>query len=267
MILITPVMLATLAAPPPALAQSPGRLSDKQVEATMKQVADGLDRFVDQMDPRVRKAVIKNERGEVDVKAFLDDLRKASDAMRSRFDPPRYSANAEVLAFLTQARRLDDGIGRRPGMSGADPAWEVVKPSLARLGGAYGVDWSTEPGAWAAARTSDDEVKTALRGLEKNAQGLRKELEKDLKKDKSLDAAGRAEAIAPAIELATTAKQAASAFASEADIGPLVGKLLGSARRLEEVVTARKLTGPASSLWAGASADVGKVAGAYGVKP
>jgi len=242
------------------------RVGDKQVEATMKQIGDGLDQFVDKMDPQLRRSVIKNERGEVDVKAFLDDLRKSSDAMKSRFEPPRYSANTEVLAFLRQARRLDEAVGRNPGRSGADPAWALVKPELVKLSTAYGIDFSGDPAGWTAARrTSDEDVKAALKRLEKNSDGLRKELEKDLKKDKSIDAAARATAVAPAVGLATAAKQAASSFSDGQDVSPLVGKLLSSGREVESVVAGRKLAAPATTMWTGVSDDLGKIAKAYGV--
>jgi hypothetical protein len=244
------------------------RIADKQVEEAMKQVDDGLDRFVDKMDPQLRRSVIKNERGEVDVKAFLDDLRKSSDTMKGRFEPPRYSANTEVLAFLKQARRLDDAVARNPGRSGADPAWALVKPGLGKLAGAYGIDFASDPAGWTAAvRASDDDVKAVLKRLEKNAEGLRKELEKDMKKDKSLDATARTSAIAPAIGLASTAKQAASSFSDGQDVSPLVGKLLGSGHEVESVIAGRKLAAPATTMWNGVSDDLGKIAKAYGVTP
>jgi hypothetical protein len=257
-----PLAATLLLVPAPALAQAPARLSDAQVEATLKEVDEGLGRFVDKMNPQVRSAIIRSERGEVDIKAFLKDLRKAGDAARSRFDPPRYAADSEVLAFLTQARRLDDGIGRRPGMSGADPMWELVKPGLARLGAAYGVDWTTDAAGWKATRTSDAELKAALRSVEKNADGVRKELDKALKKDKSLDAAARAKAMAPAVTLSTEAKQAASAFSGGDDISPLIGRLLGSAGQVEALIAARK---PATTAWPALSGDLDTVARAYGV--
>jgi len=142
-----PLALAVGAAPARIAAEpAAARVGDKQVEETMKRIGDGLDGFVDKMDPQLRRSVIKNERGEVDVKAFLDDLRKSSDAMKSRFEPPRYSATSEVVAFLKQAWQLDDAIARSPGRSGADPAWALVKPDLAKLGAAYGIDFSTDPG-------------------------------------------------------------------------------------------------------------------------
>src|SRR5262249_17725653 len=91
--------MTTIAAIPLALAAGllPGRIgaepaaarvADKQVEETMKQIGDGLDNFVDKMDPQLRRSVIKNERGEGDLKAFLDDLRKSSDALKGRLQPP-----------------------------------------------------------------------------------------------------------------------------------------------------------------------------------
>jgi hypothetical protein len=234
----------------------------------MKQVGDGLDRFVDKMDPQLRRSVIKNERGEVDVKAFLDDLRKSSDAMKGRFEPPRYSANTEVLAFLRQSRRLDDAVARNPGRSGADPAWALVKPELTKLAAAYGIEYSTDPAGWTAAtRTSDDDVKAALKRLEKNTDGLRKELEKDVKKDKSIQPAARATAVAPAAGLAATAKQASSSFENGQDVSPLVGKLLVSGHEVESLVAGRKLAAPATTMWSGVSDDLGKIAKAYGVVP
>jgi len=270
---------ATIAAIPLALAvglapartgaePAAARVADKQVADTMKQIGDGLDRFVDKMDPQLRRSVIKNERGEVDVKAFLDDLRKSSDAMRNRFEPPRYSANTEVVAFLKQARRLDEAVARNPGRSGADPAWSLVQPELTKLGAAYGIDFSTDPSSWTAPmRTSDDDVKAALKRLEKNADGLRKELEKDVKKDKSIPPAARAGAVAPAVGLASTAKQAASSFDDGQDVSPLVGKLLSSGHEVESLVAGRKLAAPATTMWTGVSDDLGKIAKAYGVTP
>jgi hypothetical protein len=254
----------------PRLSAQPAatRVADKQVEEAMKQVGDGLDRFVDKMDPQLRRSVIKNERGEVDIKAFLDDLRKSSDAMKGRFEPPRYSANTEVLAFLRQSRRLDDAVARNPGRSGADPAWALVKPELTKLATAYGIDYSTDPAGWTAAtRTSDDDVKAALKRLEKNTDGLRKELEKDVKKDKSIQPTARASAVAPAAGLAATAKQASSSFENGQDVSPLVGKLLVSGHEVESLVAGRKLAAPATTMWSGVSDDLGKIAKAYGVAP
>src|SRR5262249_8166397 len=155
-----------------------------------------------------------------------------------------------------------------PGRSGADPAWALVKPELTKLGAAYGIDFSTDPAGWTAAtRTTDDDVKAALKRLEKNADGLRKELEKDVKKDKSLDATARASRVAPALGLASAAKQAASSFSDGQDVSPLVGKLLSSGHDVESVVAGRKLAAPATAMWSGVSDDLGKIAKAYGVTP
>ena len=112
-VLVTPLLLTLAFSPGRAQAQSASRLSDKQVEETMKQLGDGLDRFVDKMNPQIRTAVIKNERGETDVKACLDDLRKSRDAM-SRFNP------------------------RKPAGPAAS-VWTGVSGDLAKVAKAYGV--------------------------------------------------------------------------------------------------------------------------------
>ncbi len=246
-------------------AQAPSRPSDKDVKALMGQVDQGVRRFVDGMDPQMRSAILRGERGEIDVKASLNDFQQAIARMRDRFDPPGYSAGTEVVAVLKQARDLNEGIAVRPGMSGSDPRWHDAVPLFVKLAAAYHIDWQGDPASWTAVRVSDGELKNAATALRKASETFGKDLGNAVKKDQALDTAARKRATDKAAALTTAAKSFEELVKKGADTTAALDRVMAAAADVKAFVDGYTGGVALAPRWAPVDAQLNTIARACGL--
>ena len=76
------IAIAVLLAAPAVRAD---RLSDKDVKALIERIDNERDRFEDQLDGTLKRAILSSPRGEVNVEQFLDDLQENVDRLKERF--------------------------------------------------------------------------------------------------------------------------------------------------------------------------------------
>ena len=78
-----------------AFAQVGERPSDREVKQIIEEIDRARDRFEDQLDPKVKASIIRNERGELNVERYLDDLQDNLKNLKDRFDS-EYAASKEA---------------------------------------------------------------------------------------------------------------------------------------------------------------------------
>ena len=103
----------------PVMAQAPDRLTDKDVKALIDTADEGRDRFEDQLDGKVKDAVLRGPSGEVNVSRFLDDFQENMDRLKNRFKPD-YAARPWRMWRASDFRRVE-------GVEGP-VHWDVVTP-------------------------------------------------------------------------------------------------------------------------------------------
>lgn len=253
--LVVPLLLAC-----PAHAQME-RLGDEQIKRLLDQVRSGTDRFVDAMDDRTRRSVLRGPQGDVDVNRFLKDFRDQIDKARDRFKPD-YSAGAEVLALLRQASDIDRAMQAqmdRPPKSASE--WEALAANLRTLAENYGLPWPVDASATGGSRVNDRALIQSARELERRA----KSLASAIKKDKALDKAAR-ESTARDIEpFAKTAKTLAERVSDKRPATAEARDLLNRASTLADFCRREPLGRESQRAWSLVERNVDTIARAFGV--
>ena len=159
-------LAAALMLGPSAVAQTSDRLTDKDVKALIDTVDQGRDRFEDQLDGKVKDAVLRGPSGEVNVSRFLDDFQENIGRLKDRFKPD-YAASSEAAAVLRQASSISGFMKQQPPTLKGSSEWEHLATSLTRLAGAYGARFPIT--SETVRRISDAEAGAAAEEVEKQA--------------------------------------------------------------------------------------------------
>jgi hypothetical protein len=154
-----------------AFAQSPQRLTDKDVKTLIDAVDHARDRFEDQLDGKVKNTVVRGTTGEVNVSNFLDDFQENVDRLKDRFKPD-YAASAEAAAVLRQGTAIHHFMKQQPSDFKGSSEWDTLASGLGRLAGAYSTKFPIEGDA-AVRRVSDGEAVTAAEEIEDQAGELK----------------------------------------------------------------------------------------------
>ena len=85
-------------------AQTPDRLTDKDVKAVIEAVDHGRDRFHDQLDGKVKDSILREPTREVNVAKFLDDFKDNVDRLKDRFES-KYQPAPRRRPFCARRRR------------------------------------------------------------------------------------------------------------------------------------------------------------------
>jgi hypothetical protein len=163
-------------------AQTPDRLTDKDVKAIIEAVDHGRDRFNDQLDGKVKDSILREPTREVNVAKFLDDFKDNVDRLKDRFES-KYSAGAEAAAVLRQATAIDRFMKRQSGDLKGASDWQHLAASLDRLAMAYGTrfpletDSSAQPTA--VRRINDGEAAAAAAAIEDQADAFNDAVNKE----------------------------------------------------------------------------------------
>jgi hypothetical protein len=155
----------------PAAAQSGQRLADKDVKAIIEDVDHARDRFEDQLDGKIKDAILRGPRGEVSVKDYLDDLQENVKKLKERFSNT-YSASSEAAVVLRQGSDIHNYIKAQPREIKGGSEWDRMALDLGRLAEAYGTTFPLPSGA-AVRRINDHEVASAADAVAKQADRIK----------------------------------------------------------------------------------------------
>ncbi|HEX8291797.1 MAG TPA: YMGG-like glycine zipper-containing protein [Pyrinomonadaceae bacterium] len=117
------------------------RISDRQLDAIIRRVETGADRFRASMGNSLNRSTYNGTRAEDNINQFVRDFEQATDQLRSRFDA-RNSASSDVQNVLRQATYIDDFMMRQTLSPRAENDWTTLKGDLNQLASAYSVAWN-----------------------------------------------------------------------------------------------------------------------------
>ena len=242
------------------MAQVPDRLTDKDVKALIDTVYEGRDRFEDQLDGKVKDAVLRGPSGEVNVSRFLDDFQENVDRLKNRFKPD-YAGSSEAAAVLRQASAISAFMKTQPPSLKGTSEWDHLAASLTRLAGVYGAKFPVTNET--VRRISDGEAAAAAEDVEKQAD----QFKNAVNREKALPGPAK-DALKTAGEvLKESAKTLRSRLNDSKPSTAEARSLFDAIRRLEESVKSQKLS-PTSLTSIGAmKAPLTTLRTAFGMAP
>ena len=117
------------------------RISDRQLDAIIRRVENGADRFRADMGNALDRSRYDGTRAEDNINQFMRDFENATDTLRSRFNS-RNSVAGDVENVLRQATYIDDFMTRNTLSARAENDWTTLKGDLNQLASAYSVAWN-----------------------------------------------------------------------------------------------------------------------------
>ena len=119
----------------------PYRVSDKEVERTLRQIEQQSDRFRSALDSSLDKSRLNGTREEDDINRFVKEFYERTKTLREHFDH-RKSTSADVQAVLDRAASIDSFMRRNPmRKNNAIREWERLRGNLDELAQIYNVSW------------------------------------------------------------------------------------------------------------------------------
>jgi len=162
----------------PAAAQAPpSRPSDKDVDALIAQVDKARDKFEGSLDSSLKQSLLRSEKGEVDVAAYLQDLHDNIKKLKDRHGHG-YAASAEAETVLKQCNAIDAYVLRTPDFTKGRSEWDQLSGSLKNLAAAYGTTFPLPAGA-SVRRISDGETAEAVTAISTAAAQLKSAIGSD----------------------------------------------------------------------------------------
>ena len=237
------------------------RLSDKDVKALIERIDNERDRFEDQLDGKLKRAILSSPRGEVNVEQFLDDLQENVDRLKERFTADS-SASAEVSTLLLQGSAIYRFMSTQPADLDGASEWNRLAASLRQLAAAYGTTVPV-PDGQQVRRMNDREVKKAAEALAESADRFKKDLDTVLKSDATVDKARREAAVKELDGLKQDAKKLASLVGDGRPASGEAKALLDRAARVRVASSAWPLTPAAKTAWAPVESGLDNVARAF----
>jgi len=122
--------------------ETPYRISDKQVEQSLKRLKKDADRFRKDLDSALDRSRLDGTNREDDINAFVKDFDKATSNLYERFKDHK-SVSGDVQAVLDRAARIEQFMRRQQFRNGkAQRDWSVVRADLDQLSQEYNVTWN-----------------------------------------------------------------------------------------------------------------------------
>ena len=161
---------AALMPAPSLVAQTPSRLTDKDVKALIETVDKGRDRFQDELDGKVKSSIVREPSHEVRVDKSLGDFKESLEHLKDRFEP-KYAASAEVATVIRQATAIDTFMKKQPANLKGMSEWQHLAVELSRLAEVYGTMFPLDGdnSARAVRRINDGEAAAAAAKIEEEA--------------------------------------------------------------------------------------------------
>jgi hypothetical protein len=162
---------------PTLVAQTPERLTDKDVSTLIETVDQGRDRFEDQLDGKVKDNSLRGPTGELNVSRFLDDFQENVKRLKDRFKP-EYAASTEAANVLRQGTTIHNFMKQQsPDLKGSSE-WDHLAGNLTKLAAAYATKFPLE-GEAPVRRINDGEAAKAAEEIAGHADQLKNAVNKE----------------------------------------------------------------------------------------
>ena len=119
----------------------PYRVSDKEVERTLRQIEQKSDRFRSALDSSLDKSRFDGSRQEDDINRFVKEFYEQTKTLRDHFNDHK-STSADVQSVLDRAASIDSFMRRnRLRNDKAMSEWTQLRANLDELAQVYNVTW------------------------------------------------------------------------------------------------------------------------------
>ena len=174
---LTFALSTALATAPSLVAQTPERLTDRDVSALIETVDQGRDRFEDQLDGKVKDNILRGPAGEVNVSRFLDDFQENVKRLKDRFKPD-YAASTEAANVLRQGTAINGFMKQQSASLKGSSEWDHLAGSLTRLAAVYSTKFPLEGDA-PVRRINDGEAAKAAEMIAEHADQFKNAVNKE----------------------------------------------------------------------------------------
>lgn len=123
------------------LASAQGRMHDKDIEATMKNLREDAKKFRSSFNFAVSKSTLRKTSQEKDAKALVQQFEKQTEAMLKQFKSKR-KADQALSAVLSSSDQIDKVLSTASMGEATNNAWASVKAALKTLSQQFGVTTS-----------------------------------------------------------------------------------------------------------------------------
>jgi len=167
----------------------PYRVSDREVEQTLKRIEQGSDRFRSSLDSALDKSPLDGTAREDEINAYVKQFYEVTKILRDRFDDHK-STSQDVQIVLERADRIDGFLRREPLTARAQEDWTAVRANLDQLANVYDVRWGwngpgSRPGVVDVPyRIGDKDVEKVLKRIEEQSDRFRSSLDSGLDKSR-----------------------------------------------------------------------------------
>jgi hypothetical protein len=233
------------------------RLSDKEVKEVIDAVDHGRDRFEDALEGKLKNAIYRGPRGEVDIGKYLDDLQENTKELQERFKS-EYSASSEVRVVLEKGSNISNFMSNHPGTKGASE-FDHFAVELKKLANAYGTEFPLPENA-AVRRINDGEAAKTADMLAKQADQLKKQIGKDktIPKDQQQIYKQDIEAFQK------SAKTLKSRLSDSKPSTAEARAVMDQAAQIGQALEAGQLSPAVSSAWSSMQSTLNKIGQAFG---
>ena len=124
-----------------AVAQSPFRLSEKDMKDLLKRIDKQAESFRGSLKSALNHSRLDHSKAEDRINDFVKGFEEATEKLKHRFND-EHSASSEVEEVLRRAARIDDFMIRHQLSPRAESDWAALRRNLDSLAEAYNVSWS-----------------------------------------------------------------------------------------------------------------------------
>ncbi len=247
-----------------AQAQSPYRLSEREVKNLLDRIEKNADRFRTSVADALDRSRLDDSRSEDNINQFIKDFEAATDRLEGRFDDNQ-SASGLVEEVLKRAVIIDNFMMRHRLTARAQDDWLQLRGNLDELSRAYNVQWSWSGVLTSAYRVNDKQVESLLSQIELNAGRFRKSLDSALDRSR-LDDTNREDNINQFVkDFEAATDRLEDRFGKKQSAAGDVEEVLNRAMLIDNFMRRHRLSSRAQEDWNGLRRNLDELALAYNV--
>lgn len=252
-----------------ALAQTPYRLSDRDLERIIRKVERQADTFRKSLDDALDRSRFDGKRREDEINASVREFDRETKRLHDHFDAHK-STSADVQSILDRAVHIEQFMRRNRLTTRAQNDWSALRASLDELAEAYNVSWGWEgssplPTADLPYRISDREVERIIHNIESQSDRFRSSLDQALDRSRLNNTKREDDINAYVKDFYEETKRLHDHFDSHKSTGADVQSVLDRAARIEQFMKRYPLTRQAQNDWSALKVNLDLLARTYNV--
>jgi lipoate-protein ligase A len=133
------VLVGLMSFSQPAVLHAQSRVSDKDVEALMKNLKEDSKSFRENFDAALKKSAIRRTSQEKDAKGLIASFEKQTDSMFNEFKKTK-KGDVAVETTISSAQEIERLIYNLQLDSKTLSQWEKIRSELERVSSAFGIN-------------------------------------------------------------------------------------------------------------------------------